>query len=76
MYRYCVGDAAALGVMQTVQGDPATNVCGVPTGGCWLGIGPITGVVAGSNGTLMVICRRNLPVVSNTWSRRLPRSAT
>src|ERR1700723_251691 len=62
------------GVMQSAQGEPA---CIVPLAvGLLTGLGPIAGLALGSKGTSMVIWRTKLPSPSNTWIRRLPRSAT
>ena len=59
--------------MQIAHGAPGANVPEVAFGSSAL---PMTGFVALSNGTSIVIARRNLPLPSNTWMRRLKRSAT
>ena len=41
-----------------------------------VGLFPIAGRAFGSTGTSIVIWRSILPLPSNTWIRRLPRSAT
>src|SRR6266849_3112326 len=58
------------GVMQTAFGAPTPFM--LPGGG----VGPLTALVPGAGGISILNIRRNLPSVSNTWMRWLPRSPT
>jgi hypothetical protein len=57
--------------MQIELGAPITAARRSP-----VGVLPLTARVSGNGGTSMVNIRRNLPLVSKTWMRRLERSPT
>ena len=64
--------------MHTVHGAPGAMVSGAPAASSFTrsGTAPIAGCALLSYGTSMRISRMKVPSPSNTWMRRLPRSAT